>query len=294
MRNAFTLVELLVVITIIVLLLALLMPAMEQAIYQAELAACGAQQRSISSGVVTYAMENRRYYPNPPSGRAGQLVGGGGESLQSETQAHQVDQLGSWGVPRHFLLGLLEPFMSRQVFNCRLTGRVSYDPQDNEGVAGKPTELFSTYGLWFSLRYNNADARAAGLAGRYRLGDKLEYVDENDPARRPLTFGVLVGDMNAIDVNDTSFSSHPDRDGVLAPARAQDAFNGYNYVTFSRWFDGNANAPVRGALDLNFSFDDLHTERLSDVGFRADRRTFATPHQAGGGGGGTWRQYIPR
>ena len=39
-QSAFTLVELMVVITIIVLLLALMMPALDKAVYQAELASC--------------------------------------------------------------------------------------------------------------------------------------------------------------------------------------------------------------------------------------------------------------
>src|SRR5687768_392095 len=62
--RAFTIVELLVVITIIVVLLALLAPALDRAIYQAELAVCGANQRGIASGVGTYAMSYRRNYPN--------------------------------------------------------------------------------------------------------------------------------------------------------------------------------------------------------------------------------------
>ena len=49
-RNGFTLVELLVVITIIVILLALLAPALDKAIYQAELAVCGTRVRAIATG----------------------------------------------------------------------------------------------------------------------------------------------------------------------------------------------------------------------------------------------------
>ncbi len=64
-RTAFTLVELMVVITIIVVMLALLAPALEKAIYQAELASCGANQRVILGALTTYAMENKRRYPIP-------------------------------------------------------------------------------------------------------------------------------------------------------------------------------------------------------------------------------------
>ena len=61
--QAFSLVELLVVITILVVLLALLAPAMDKAIYQAELAVCGAQQKAIASSSQGYAFDSRRSYP---------------------------------------------------------------------------------------------------------------------------------------------------------------------------------------------------------------------------------------
>src|SRR5688572_22045336 len=59
----FTLVELLVVITIIAILLALMMPAMDKAIYQAELAVCASNQRQTATGLYVYAMDHRRWYP---------------------------------------------------------------------------------------------------------------------------------------------------------------------------------------------------------------------------------------
>ena len=62
-RTAFTLIELLVVITIIVVLLSLLAPAMDQAIYQAELAVCGARQNATCKGLSVYAMDFKRSYP---------------------------------------------------------------------------------------------------------------------------------------------------------------------------------------------------------------------------------------
>src|ERR1041384_1220618 len=71
---AFTLVELLVVVAIIVVLLSLLAPALDKAIYQAELASCGARQKVVSTAFTAYAMDQRRYYPyrqavhNPDTG----------------------------------------------------------------------------------------------------------------------------------------------------------------------------------------------------------------------------------
>src|SRR5687768_8800745 len=64
MRNAFTLIEILVVVSVIPLLLALLMPGLDRAMYQAELAQCAGKLDAVGSGLVTGAMENRRQFPN--------------------------------------------------------------------------------------------------------------------------------------------------------------------------------------------------------------------------------------
>ncbi len=61
--QAFTLVELLVVITIIAILLAMLTPALDRALYQAELAVCATRLRGLGTVITTYAAENRRKYP---------------------------------------------------------------------------------------------------------------------------------------------------------------------------------------------------------------------------------------
>src|ERR1041384_4524111 len=52
LTTAFTLVELLVVVAIIVVLLSLLTPALDKAIYQAELAVCGADLRGGAMALV--------------------------------------------------------------------------------------------------------------------------------------------------------------------------------------------------------------------------------------------------
>src|SRR5688500_5173230 len=60
---ALTMVELLVVVTIVVVLLSLLAPAMDKAIYQAELAVCGSRLKSLSTAARTYTAGNKRAYP---------------------------------------------------------------------------------------------------------------------------------------------------------------------------------------------------------------------------------------
>jgi len=62
---AFTFVELLVVITIIVVLLALLVPALDEAVYQADLAVCATHQHGIGVGAVAYALNHARIPGRP-------------------------------------------------------------------------------------------------------------------------------------------------------------------------------------------------------------------------------------
>lgn len=62
-RRAFTIVELLVIITIIVLLLALLTPALDQALKSAELAVCSSNQHNVGLAIALYLGDHKRRYP---------------------------------------------------------------------------------------------------------------------------------------------------------------------------------------------------------------------------------------
>lgn len=66
-RRAFTLVELLVVITIIALLIAVLLPSLQTARYQARIAACASNLRQIAVGSTTYTVDYKLWYPIGPA-----------------------------------------------------------------------------------------------------------------------------------------------------------------------------------------------------------------------------------
>jgi len=62
-ESAFTLVELLVVISIIALLLAILMPALSKAREQARKVICASNEKAILLAMTTYAVDNEDWYP---------------------------------------------------------------------------------------------------------------------------------------------------------------------------------------------------------------------------------------
>jgi len=64
-RNAFTLVELLVVVAIIVALLAILLPSMNRAIAIAQSVQCQSQERQIMLGCMTYSSDHMGALPEP-------------------------------------------------------------------------------------------------------------------------------------------------------------------------------------------------------------------------------------
>src|SRR3954470_12477552 len=65
-RQAFTLVELLVVIGIIALLISILLPALGRAQRQARITACLSNERQLALALMMYCQDNQGYFPGGP------------------------------------------------------------------------------------------------------------------------------------------------------------------------------------------------------------------------------------
>ena len=63
MRNKFTLIELLIVISVIAILVSMLLPSLRSARYKATLAVCSSNLRQVGVSVSLYATRNNQFYP---------------------------------------------------------------------------------------------------------------------------------------------------------------------------------------------------------------------------------------
>ncbi len=252
-RRAFTLVELLVVVTIIVILIALLAPAIDKAIYQAELAVCGSKQHAIGLGVTQYAGEYKRWYP------------------YRKAVHDQVAQM--W--PMNVSLGqaqyddrakLQQYFALNKALNCPLIPGI-----DIEG-SRSDTYVFGTENYWFGFKFRGVGAGD----GMFRLGGRLEFTDSgagfwgkgvSSKYSEPLltsTRYVFTGAQVQ--------TSHPDDNHTAWVTKLQDTFqgtaevagigvNGQRY-TYVRW---DAADPNYGRVDLNACFADLAVRRYDKI-----------------------------
>jgi len=153
--DGFTLVELLVVITIFVMLLALLMPAMEKAVYQAELAVCASRQDAIGSAAILYAHDHQRRYPDrfetpgaTPAWQPTQLISPVG------TQDRDGGDL------RPVLRGYFD--LNGLLNDPLAPGKLDFVTSSLEAYTHTP------YALWFGWRFGTR-------RGMTKLGDRLEW-----------------------------------------------------------------------------------------------------------------------
>ncbi len=271
--GGFTLIELLVVISIIAVLLALLMPAMDKAIYQAELMVCASQIKGIGGSAVTRAMDYRRKYPYRQTIHSGHFQ-------HSQLKSDTTDD-------RPVMLPYIPQYGS---LTCPLTGR----PLDYEKATN--IDVRAGYMLWFGTQiYKNGGGSYKGML---RLGDPWECQTRNvtGGAFRAFKSSVLVSDW---DFQQTlgaprALSAHPDREGRMTLVRYPNSAN--PDWTVARWELGGT--PQRPPVDLNHAYQDLSVQRLNKLLWddEDEDRTVSVPHRAGDTdyiGADNWKVFVP-
>ena len=249
-RSAFTLIELLVVITIIVVLLALLTPALDKAVYTAELTVCGARLSAVCVSTSTYALQYQRHYPyrsaadgSIPYERFTFNDGNGHDDRKALSECMALDK----------------------TLNDAMVGRVDVERSRSTTWVLMPTSLY-------------AGTRINGQAGMFRLGDRWSYswVDA-DGNLKEYRFSTLVSDNSYSAIQpQQNYASHPDSEGQLHKVIDQDAtsgsvlaaaaalhHNGVTDLTDARWTRGGS--PVRGTVDQNYCFDDGSILRFDKI-----------------------------
>ena len=252
--RGFTLIELLVVVTIIVVLLALLTPAVERAIYQAELVVCETRQKAVTNGVAMYALDSRRFYPDRSLLKADPTGARGPTFCISSTTDTTYD---------------LRPMVRSYVpVNKALQDTLSKDVDFENSKSG--TVCWSDFALMFGTSYE-------GEKGMIRLGERWSWSQAVDSTggTRNLVSDAQVFDWEwSIDIagNDgVTQVAHPDADERLYEMVAQDSGSldvpttntGVNGITFSSW--GSSTVKTRGTVDFNFGYADGSVRRFNQV-----------------------------
>jgi prepilin-type N-terminal cleavage/methylation domain-containing protein len=249
MRRAFTLIELLVVATIIVVLLALLSPALDRAVYEAEMAVCGSNQKSLGTGIFAYAMNNKRRYPY---------------------REHLVDW---YSVPliikntfyekRYDDRPMLRPYISvTKTLSCPHLPQLDLEDQD------PPTSIFATYNLWFGLRYRGDSFlfdQALGTyderPGLFKMGDRLHWYD--NIKGEAIASNVLAASRYVVHKLGTiTYGSHPGESYYVFTNT--DAPYGISVRALVTYYQSDSNEG-RGPVDLNALFDDGGVRRYNEV-----------------------------
>ena len=279
MRRAFTLVELLVVITIIVVLLALLAPALDRAVYQAELVQCAARQRGgACTAVVAYAAGSRRFYPR-----------------HTYSSAYTLKESAD----------LFRPVL-RTAMSLNATLNDPFTPRQVNLDTSPAVAVSSSYQLWFGYGYT-----VGGEKMMLKLGDRWTYTSPVAPFpvhRFSLLTNDVISGTLAAGVSAPSgaiYSYHLDQGNTLVPETYDNQVppsaivagmgisqpTGATY-TFSRW---RGTYTSRTRVDFNYGYDDTSVARLTDITIdgQDDRVTPVAVYASKAGNQLTFGFYVP-
>ena len=166
-NHAFTLIELMVVISIVALLIALLMPALASAREGAQLALCMGNQRQMSNAMFTYAEASKGYAPYMNAG-SGEWSG----KIDKITNLTGTIYLPNNSPPR-MTTAAADTFVERNVWHCPTVGLSASTMDGNNGRQyNLPTYAFNLYvgydALGGNLRLTHLD--------RYAQPDRVPWL----------------------------------------------------------------------------------------------------------------------
>jgi competence protein ComGC len=252
---AFSLVEILVVVSIITVLLAIALPVASSAIYRAEQLRCATNLKAIASGVQTYAVGHNRYYPYRAAihrsntkvpNIIAQQPGPLGTGADRDDRPYLKDHVE--------LKSLLDPF----------NDPIDLSPQ----ASGPNVHVFANYALWWGMFYSGHGG------GMTRMGGRMSF--------NQMSFSLLASDWDAFETTsgEKVHASHYDHDSVLTALVEQSV--GRN--TRAIWY--NTLVHERGAIDTNYVYEDGSVQHLKEVrydeapAFGLGERTVRVPLRA--------------
>ncbi len=281
--DGFTLIELLVVVAIIAVLLALLTPALDQAIYQAELAVCGARVRGIATGATLYATEQKRTYPDRETYRDGKY------KTNRPNRLWLANGTNPYWDCRPYIRSYVASINKQ--FQCPFLPEMNIDVSDvNTRQAGEIG--WTSYQFWYGWQYSTmvggtsvpqaattiGGTPAPRERGMLKLGDRFSYTSGG----RQYFFDVLANDYDLISppgtqpgFDNTTIGSHPDKEPgqVLRVSIRNNEPNvdgapwvGRDVFIWSRW----QGPYLRGLIDMNFAHADNSVNRFNDVQIELD------------------------
>jgi prepilin-type N-terminal cleavage/methylation domain-containing protein/prepilin-type processing-associated H-X9-DG protein len=181
-RNAFTLVELLVVIGIIALLIAILLPALAKSRWQATMVSCASNERQLGMVFLMYAHENKGSLPRFD------LPSGAGEMNLSDLQG------GTTG----FYATLNSKYkLPQMTCFCPAGNTDRYDAIFNTFNTGVNPEQAISYSIWVPHQSDGAIVPPVYFTDPPPTGPPMGF-DTNPPIHAPIKLGEKIGLTNPI------------------------------------------------------------------------------------------------